>query len=426
MSADSLREEGNEKFKAGDYAAAIEAYTKALDIDPKLHLCFSNRSAAYLKLGNSAEKALSDAIKCIELRPEFGKGYSRKAAALQELERWDEAIATCEQGIATASDDALRTTLRDVRNRKFRNQIKGAWHGTVTEELGGYSQEMEFNLDSTVRVEVLGRSIIGRYDVDATVEPAHLNIQVPMPDMPPGMPPPPPVPYIAKREGEALLLCCPYMAMERPQKFEGPGHCIMKPGKIQKAVDASIASLSGDEKLQRCTKELASVMPKDLEVPSQHDTEEEAQRKVMIQVKWESTVFKLTEKYGEDVVKEVMGFAAQDDGSSGIPKAVASLAEFKELREQVQRVKKLEEKHFQAQQAQSPAPAREEKKPASGAGEDRQQSAKQEDESKDNKSTRSTSMKKKATIPAEVIIVGMVAAASATAIALLLWRRRKS
>jgi hypothetical protein len=360
---------------------------------------------------------LADASRCIELRPEFGKGYSRKAAALQELERWDEAIAVCEQGIA--SDDALRATLRDVRNRKFIHQIKGAWHGTVTEELGGYKQEMEFNLDSTVRVEVLGRSIIGRYNVDAEHEPSHLNIQVPMPDMPPGMPPPPPVPYIAKREGEELHLCCPYMQMERPAKFEGPGHCIMKPGKIQKAVDASIAALSGDEKLQRCAKELASVMPDDLEVPSQSDTEEQAQRKVMGQVKWESTFFKLTEKYGEDIVKEVMGYAAQDEGSSGIPKAVACLAEFDDLRAKVQRVKNLEAKHASTEASPAPkssaqAPAKEEKRPQqpAGAGEDSSQLP-----SRNNEKTKESSL------PVGVIAVGVVAAA---AIALLLWRRQKS
>ena len=44
-------------------------------------------------------------------------GYSRQAAALQELERWDEAVAICERCIAKcAKDDAdsLRKTLAEA------------------------------------------------------------------------------------------------------------------------------------------------------------------------------------------------------------------------------------------------------------------------------------------------------------------------
>lgn len=46
-----------------------------------------------------------------------------------------------------------------------------------------------------------------------------------MEDIPPGMPPPPPVPYIAKVDGQGMHLCCPYMKMERPERFEGAWPC---------------------------------------------------------------------------------------------------------------------------------------------------------------------------------------------------------
>eukprot|EP00913_Durusdinium_trenchii_P026237 g24616.t1 len=72
MSA-ALKEEGNRKFKEGDFSGAVEAYSQSLEHDPEQHLCYSNRSAAYLKLG-MFEKALLDAESCTKMAPEFPKG----------------------------------------------------------------------------------------------------------------------------------------------------------------------------------------------------------------------------------------------------------------------------------------------------------------------------------------------------------------
>lgn len=77
---------------------AIEAYTKAIELI-KDHIYYSNRSAAFLKKGN-AENALMDAIACLEMNPEFCKGYSRKGAALYALKKYDDAMNAYEQGLA--------------------------------------------------------------------------------------------------------------------------------------------------------------------------------------------------------------------------------------------------------------------------------------------------------------------------------------
>lgn len=49
----------------------------------------SNRSAALLKL-SKASKALADAEECIKLRPEWEKGFFRKAAALEVMDKLQE------------------------------------------------------------------------------------------------------------------------------------------------------------------------------------------------------------------------------------------------------------------------------------------------------------------------------------------------
>lgn len=55
---------------------------------------FSNRSAAYLKLGDAKSKALKDAERCMELAPKWPKSYSRLGAAQHALRRFDVAVQT--------------------------------------------------------------------------------------------------------------------------------------------------------------------------------------------------------------------------------------------------------------------------------------------------------------------------------------------
>lgn len=55
---------------------------------------FSNRSAAYLKIGDAKSKALKDAERCMELAPQWPKSYSRLGAAQYALRRFDAAVET--------------------------------------------------------------------------------------------------------------------------------------------------------------------------------------------------------------------------------------------------------------------------------------------------------------------------------------------
>eukprot|EP00913_Durusdinium_trenchii_P028590 g26813.t1 len=328
MSAAALKEEGNSKFKQGDFAGAVKAYTESLALDPEQHLCYSNRSAAHLKLGD-AQEALADAERCLRLASDFPKGYSRQAAALQELERWDEAVAICERGIAKcAKDDAdsLRKTLAEVKNRQLTAQLQGCWHGKVTEALGGYDQEMEFLDHYQVRLQVLGRSIQGRYRVDAMQNPMHLDIQVAMEGMPSDAPP---VPYITKVDEHGMHLCCPYMKMERPERFAGEGYCLMTKGAMAQSVEEKVDHLSKEEKVLLCAREVIEALPnRRLDEPNSFDTEEETRDKIMAQVKFETSIFKVQQRFGEEMIKEVLDSAKM----GGAPPGLAGTAELDELK----------------------------------------------------------------------------------------------
>ena len=88
-----LKDEGNAAMKECRFDDAIGAYSRAIacDVSNQQHVLFSNRSAAHMSK-HEYEKALQDAVRCIELSPSWVKGYSRKGAALHALKRFDEAI----------------------------------------------------------------------------------------------------------------------------------------------------------------------------------------------------------------------------------------------------------------------------------------------------------------------------------------------
>ena len=86
-SSEGLRAQGNEAFKEKDFGRAVELYTLAIGAaeapSAALH---SNRAAAYSGLGNFQE-ALEDAERAIAIDPSWPKGWYRKAAALEALNR---------------------------------------------------------------------------------------------------------------------------------------------------------------------------------------------------------------------------------------------------------------------------------------------------------------------------------------------------
>ncbi|CAF1148590.1 unnamed protein product [Adineta steineri] len=114
--AEELKLKANEAFQANKNDEAIDLYSQAIALDEKNHVLFSNRSAAYTKLGKY-EDALKDAEECITLKPDFTKGYSRKGAALSFLKRYDEAINVYEEGLKIdPSNQQLKTDLKTAQN----------------------------------------------------------------------------------------------------------------------------------------------------------------------------------------------------------------------------------------------------------------------------------------------------------------------
>ncbi|KAF6266025.1 tetratricopeptide repeat protein, circadian expression [Scenedesmus sp. NREL 46B-D3] len=106
----SLKDQGNELFKQGDYLKAAAVYTKAIKEAPSAVL-YSNRSAALLKL-NKVAKALADAEECVKLDPAFHKGYMRMALALESQQRLEEALDCYRKALQAADNNNSEYTAR--------------------------------------------------------------------------------------------------------------------------------------------------------------------------------------------------------------------------------------------------------------------------------------------------------------------------
>jgi tetratricopeptide (TPR) repeat protein len=105
---------GNEALKAGQADKAAELYTKAIQLDPRNHLLYSNRAAALASLGEF-ERALSDSAHVIALEPTWVKGHARKGGALKALKRYAESIAAYQHALRLEPQNAqVRASLEEV------------------------------------------------------------------------------------------------------------------------------------------------------------------------------------------------------------------------------------------------------------------------------------------------------------------------
>jgi len=107
--AAAAKKVGNGHYAKKEYAEAIEQYTKAIALYDRDHSYFSNRSACYAAL-EKYEEALADGRKCVELKPDWAKGYGRVGLPLFKLGKVEEAQKAYEEGLAL---DGSNATLKD-------------------------------------------------------------------------------------------------------------------------------------------------------------------------------------------------------------------------------------------------------------------------------------------------------------------------
>ena len=96
--AKTWKDKGNLLVQERKYAEALECYSKAIELDPKDPILYSNRSAMYFNCGDY-DNAIYDAEEAIILKPDYAKAYLRKGNALEKKESYQEALNTYKIGL---------------------------------------------------------------------------------------------------------------------------------------------------------------------------------------------------------------------------------------------------------------------------------------------------------------------------------------
>ncbi|CAG9772462.1 unnamed protein product [Ceutorhynchus assimilis] len=105
VTADSLKELGNQAVKENKFEEAALQYTYAIKLDPQNFTLYSNRSFAYLKLKHYY-LALNDAKETIALNPVWAKGYFRKGEVEYATSHYSAAYDSYKNAFKYKPDDS--------------------------------------------------------------------------------------------------------------------------------------------------------------------------------------------------------------------------------------------------------------------------------------------------------------------------------
>ncbi|XP_076437223.1 uncharacterized protein LOC143276545 [Babylonia areolata] len=131
-----VKTRGNDTFKSGQHAEALELYTQSLQICPLKYihqraLMLSNRAACHIKEGDY-EAAVKDCSKSIQLDPSYIKAYFRRADAYEKLEKLEEALKDHQKVVEmdrsqAASFHACMRLEKEIqeRNEKLKTEMLG-------------------------------------------------------------------------------------------------------------------------------------------------------------------------------------------------------------------------------------------------------------------------------------------------------------
>ncbi|XP_019373333.1 PREDICTED: small glutamine-rich tetratricopeptide repeat-containing protein beta isoform X1 [Gavialis gangeticus] len=118
--ADQLKDEGNNHMKEENYGAAVDCYTRAIELDPNNAVYYCNRAAAQSKLSKYNE-AIKDCKRAIAIDPKYSKAYGRMGLALTSMNKYEEAITSYQKALdLDPENDSYKSNLK-IAEQKLRD-----------------------------------------------------------------------------------------------------------------------------------------------------------------------------------------------------------------------------------------------------------------------------------------------------------------
>ncbi|XP_005392681.1 PREDICTED: small glutamine-rich tetratricopeptide repeat-containing protein beta isoform X2 [Chinchilla lanigera] len=122
--ADQLKDEGNNHMKEENYAAAVDCYTQAIELDPNNAVYYCNRAAAQSKLSHYTD-AIKDCEKAIAIDSKYSKAYGRMGLALTAMNKFEEAVRSYQKALdLDPENDSYKSNLK-IAEQKLRETGTG-------------------------------------------------------------------------------------------------------------------------------------------------------------------------------------------------------------------------------------------------------------------------------------------------------------
>ena len=178
LSVTGLVERGHALFTSGKYQDAIEAYSKAIKLDPKNAELYDFRADTYRELHN-LNRAIKDYDKEIELDPKNKKAYKSRAYTYTDLGEYGKAIIDYNHMIDMGKNNANEYHLRGLiyaELKEYQQAIRDydraielkhkddmiyRSRGSAYHELGNYKQAIE---DYDKAIELSPKSSVNYYE----------------------------------------------------------------------------------------------------------------------------------------------------------------------------------------------------------------------------------------------------------------------
>uniref|UniRef100_A0A8C1FWL0 Small glutamine-rich tetratricopeptide repeat-containing protein alpha n=2 Tax=Cyprinus carpio TaxID=7962 RepID=A0A8C1FWL0_CYPCA len=117
--AERLKTDGNDQMKVENFSAAVEFYSKAIQLNPQNAVYYCNRAAAYSKLGNYAG-AVQDCERAIGIDPNYSKAYGRMGLALASLNKYSEAVSYYKKALELDPDNDTYKANLQIAEQKMK------------------------------------------------------------------------------------------------------------------------------------------------------------------------------------------------------------------------------------------------------------------------------------------------------------------
>ena len=146
---DKARELGNQKFKDGDWPAAVEAYTEMTKRAPQDPRGFSNRAAALIKL-MTFPGAVADCDEALKRDPKFIRAYLRKAQAYFAMKEYNKCVDVCTEALERDESGANRREIEQQQQKALEAQFAGREGETEEQTMERIQKDPEVRRPSTL------------------------------------------------------------------------------------------------------------------------------------------------------------------------------------------------------------------------------------------------------------------------------------